>query len=414
VNRLREYRERYGWSQEELVAEIHRRAVQRGDPVAPGLDQPALSRHENGHKRPGPRNRDLYCLVYGATPAELGFVVALPDEKRDPEDVDRREFLVGAAGLVASAAVPGAPTKRLDRFDLERLRQNLTYLRRLDDQHGSAAVYAMTTRTFRRLRGLVEHARYDHATGLELRALIGSAASRVGWLEFDAGRHDDARRWYLEALQWAQLADADSVSIGTMASMSRQAADERRPRETLDLAAVAQRTAKATTPRLRSMLTAREALGHAQHSDAANTHAALGRARVHAETSHADDPLWLAFYGAADFARHEYHAALMLCDTAAAEDAARTALALSDPVAYPRNHALDLVNLAAILAQLGELDESAAVAMQAAGLIADVDSARVTRGLRDVAHRLEPHRRSPAVGSRLDAIHAALPARRSA
>ena len=182
MNRLREYRERYGWSQEELVAEIHRRAVQRGDPVAPGLDQPALSRHENGHKRPGPRNRDLYCLVYGATPAELGFVVALPDEKRDPEDVDRREFLVGAAGLVASAAVPGAPTKRLDRFDLERLRQNLTYLRRLDDQHGSAAVYAMTTRTFRRLRGLVEHARYDHATGLELRALIGSAASRVGGL----------------------------------------------------------------------------------------------------------------------------------------------------------------------------------------------------------------------------------------
>jgi transcriptional regulator with XRE-family HTH domain len=397
VNRLREYRERYGWSQEEVVAEIHRRAVERGDPVAPGLDQPALSRHESGQKRPGPRNRELYCLVYGATPAELGFLVALPGETRDPEDVDRREFLVGAVGLVASAAVPGAPPQRLGKSDLEQLRQNLTYLRRLDDQHGSAAVHAMTTRSFRRLRGLVEQARYDHPTGQELRALVGEAASRIGWLDFDAGRHEDARRWYLEAMHWAQLADADS--IGAMASMARLAADDRQPRETVDLAAAAQRSAKPTTPRLRSMLAAREALGHAQHRDAASTHAALSRARAHAETSHTDDPIWLAFYGPSDFARHEYHAALTLGDTAAAEDAARTALSLGDPVAYPRNHALDLVNLAAALAQLGEVDQSAAVATQAVGVVADVDSGRVMRGLRDVVGRLEPHRANPDVGA---------------
>jgi hypothetical protein len=36
VNRLREYRQNYGWTQAEVVAEIHRRAVERGDPVAQG------------------------------------------------------------------------------------------------------------------------------------------------------------------------------------------------------------------------------------------------------------------------------------------------------------------------------------------------------------------------------------------
>jgi transcriptional regulator with XRE-family HTH domain len=73
VNRLREYRERYGLTQDEAVAAIHRRALERGDPVVPGLDQTALSRHENGHKRPTPYYQALYCEVYGASPVELGF-----------------------------------------------------------------------------------------------------------------------------------------------------------------------------------------------------------------------------------------------------------------------------------------------------------------------------------------------------
>jgi hypothetical protein len=50
VNRLKQYRKRYGLSQPEAVAEIRRRARERGDIAVPGLDRPALSRHENGHK----------------------------------------------------------------------------------------------------------------------------------------------------------------------------------------------------------------------------------------------------------------------------------------------------------------------------------------------------------------------------
>jgi hypothetical protein len=131
----------------------------------------------------------------------------------------------------------------LGQSDVERLRENLTYLRRLDDRHGSAAVYEMTAHTFRRLRGLVERARYDEPTGQGLRAPVGETASRIGWLDFDAGRHEDARRWQLEALSWAQLADADSVRIGAMAAMARLTADDCRPRQAIDLATAAQRTA---------------------------------------------------------------------------------------------------------------------------------------------------------------------------
>lgn len=410
MNRLRQYRERYGWSQEELVAEIHRRALQRGDPVVPGLDQPALSRHENGHKRPGPRNRDLYCLVFGATPAELGFCLALPGQERNDEAVDRREFLAGAAGFAASIALPDLPPPtRLGEGDIERLRHTVSHLYKLDDLHGAGSVYSLTTRTFNRLRNLTERASYNPTTGQAIRELAALTAEHAGWLAFDAGQHDEARRWWLESMHWARLADADSVSVMTMASMSIQASDQGYSREAINLATAAQRTAKRTaTPRLTSVLLAREALGHAGDGNATYARTALRHARGFVDQTHDDDPSWITVSWPANFASNECRIALILGDAVAAQDAARTALALNDPIAYPRNHALYMVQLADVFAQRGKIEESVAVAKRAIDAAADIDSRRVTRGLRDVAQRLEPHRASAAVGPQLDAIHAAL------
>jgi transcriptional regulator with XRE-family HTH domain len=398
VNRLREYRERYGWTQAEVVAEIHRRAVQRGDPVVPGLDQAALSKHENGHKWPGPRNRALYCDLYGADPAELGFRVALPGEKDEHEDVDRREFLTGLTGFVASSSLaPPVPKRRLGSEDVARLQRSVTQLYALSEQHGEGTVYVPTTRVFQRLRELVERAGYDAETGRALRELAGQTARRMGSLEFHAGRHDDARRWWLEALHWARLAESDLVTAGTMASMAVQAADRHRPHEAIDLATTAQRTAGRASPRLKSMLLTREALGHAGAGDATSARAALCRARGLADRPCDDDPRWLNYYGLAEFTCYEYRVALILGDRAAAEDAARATVALSDPVAYPRDYALDLIHLADVLAQRRKIDESAAVATRAADAAAHVDSGRVTRGLRGVARQLSPYRGAAGV-----------------
>jgi transcriptional regulator with XRE-family HTH domain len=400
VNRLREYRERYGLTQDEAVAAIHRRALERGDPVVPGLDQTALSRHENGHKRPTPYYQALYCEVYGASPVELGFRLALPGETRNHEDVDRREFLAGAAGLVATAALPSAPGRKVGHADVVHLRQSVLSLYDLSEQHGEDAAYRLTTRLYGRLRGLVDRASYDQPTGRALRELAGEVARRIGSINSHAGQHDEARRWQLEAMHWARLADADWITVGTLANMARLASEQRRPREAIDLAVMAQRTAgPAATPRLKSMLLVREALGHAGAGDATSARATLRKAGGLADQPrHDDDPRWLNYYGLADYACFEHRAALMLGDDAAAEEGARTAQAMGDPVAYPRDHALDLVNLAAVLAQRRKIDESAAVALQAAIAAASLDSRRVTRGLHGVARRLAPFKAEPGVG----------------
>jgi hypothetical protein len=369
--------------------------------VLPALDQPSVSRHESGHTRPGPRARALYCDLFGATPADLGFRVALPAAKSDDEDVNRREFLTGAAGLAASAALPALPAPRLDHADIARFRESVNALDRLGDQLGGArAVYQLTVRLFDRLRGITERTSYKPATGRALRELAGLTADNAGWLAFDANRQDDARRWWLEAMHWARFAESDSVSIVVMAALARQASDQGRPREVIDLATAAQRTAgRAATPRLMSVLLGREALGHAGAGDAPSARAALRRARSLASRTRDDgEPTWLDLYKPGGLASHEHRAALMLGDLAAAEDAARRTLALTDPITYPRNRALDLVNLADVLVQRGEIDESAAFATQAAVAAADLESGRVTRGLRDVAGRLEPHRDNADVG----------------
>ena len=133
----------------------------------------------------------------------------------------------------------------------------------------------------------------------------------------------------------------------------------------------------------------REAQGHAGQGDAARTHAVLRRARNLAERSrHDDDPAWIDLYGPAEFASHERRAALLLGDMAATEEAARAALALSDPVAFPRNHALYLTYLADVLVRRRELDEGATIARQATVAAAGLDSARVTRQLQAVTQRL--------------------------
>jgi hypothetical protein len=55
------------------------------------------------------------------------------------------------------------------------------------------------------------------------------------------------------------------------------------------------------------------------------------------------------------------------------------------------------VHLADVLAQRRKIDESAAVASQAATAAANVDSGRVKRGLHGVARRLAPFKDEPAV-----------------
>ncbi len=120
---LRAYRLHHGLTQTQVVAEIYKRAVARGD-KKPGLDPCAVSRHENGNKRPSPYYQKLYCEVYEASPAELGFLPVRPGGDAEPElnisydmPLDPADVLAMTRTPVsAQASVLDAP-QQLEGFD---------------------------------------------------------------------------------------------------------------------------------------------------------------------------------------------------------------------------------------------------------------------------------------------------------
>lgn len=383
-----------------------------------GYSQSTISRIESGRQHAN----DMTVLsaageLLGIPPAMLGLAAVpggpgVPGQAFTPpgsgavrrDDVNRIEFL----GLVASTAagsVLGHQTERrqLGSSDVRILRSDLRRLYELDDQHGGGDVYSLAARTAGTVRRAVDQATYRAATGRALWSMVGELTEHVGWLAYDGERHDEARRWWLEALHVARLLDDGRVEAVVMASMSLQASRRGTGREAVELARVAQKAARHWgTPRLRSLLFAREALGHARVRDTVSTLRALRRADVELGRGRADDdPLWLDFYGEADLHWHRMLAALDRQDLAEAEHAIRAALAAVG-ASFPRNHALYLTDLADVLIARGQLDEGVSVASRAVSRASDLGSRRVDREVDGVRRRLAPYWRLPEVRAFLE------------
>src|SRR5690348_17855539 len=106
---LRLQRRLRGWSQEDVAAGLCRVANSLGESEL-GVDATMVSRWERGTRRPRPRYVRLLCQLFEVPAEQLGIV---DDELAGPvpedDDVERRDFIQGLAGLLAAAAVPAAP-----------------------------------------------------------------------------------------------------------------------------------------------------------------------------------------------------------------------------------------------------------------------------------------------------------------
>ena len=137
--------------------------------------------------------------------------------------------------------------------------------------------------------------------------------------------------------------------------------------EAVELAQAATATAKnGGTPKLLSLLAAREAIGHAQAGDSAAAVSSIARARHWLDQGEQSaDPFWLSFYGPADLAAHETITALLMRNGKLAETSARAALADVDATSFARNHVLRTVRLGSVLTQVGQFDEAINVTSRA-------------------------------------------------
>lgn len=318
------------------------------------------------------------------------------DGQEDP--MRRRDLLQGMAGIAAALALPsgmGGDRPHISRGDVTACQASLDRLYSLDSEMGGGHVAAINEKLIARIRDVMGRAQFAPRAEDGLSAVLAGAMENAGWLAYDDGRHDDARRWWLECLHAADLGGHTPVKTVTLASMAVQACTLGRGGEAVQLAHAAARDTTATR-KVQSLLAAREAWGHAVLGDRAAAVAGFTRAEQLLHDS-PDDPGWVLFFGPADLASHRTQAAIRAGDLPEAERAARAAVGAPDAGRWPRNRAMYQARLGAVLAKRGAIDEAIHAATPAVAAAGTLASARMRdRVTKTVRHIAEHHTYRPA------------------
>jgi transcriptional regulator with XRE-family HTH domain len=382
-------REAHGWNQHELA----RRS---------GYSQPTISRLERGVGRVA---RDVTVLsdlaaALGVPPGVLG---VLPRLEKAPtlDGVDRRAFLTSTITVAVAAMLPQpvATPGRIGAVDVAQCRAGLRRLFQLDDHYGGGTVYEIAAEMAGRLQDALRRGVYGRDVEQDLQAVAASTMEHAGWLAYDAGRGDAAKRWWLETCHLTDIANLPDARVAALTSMALHATTSGAPRDAVKLIGAARSQAgHRASPTLLSLLAAREAVALAQMRDASSAKAAVATAKRELESTAAGgDPLWLEFWNTADLACHETRVALALGDGWRAEHAARTAVRESDKLLFPRNHMIYQLRLGRVLTRTSQLDEAVAVigdALRNPQMLGS--SKRIGSDLAVTLDLLEQHNHAPA------------------
>jgi hypothetical protein len=318
-------------------------------------------------------------------------------QERKVKNVNRKNFIAGLAATVAAPALLLSPyiPARVGAADVARFRRKQIQLYELDDHYGAAdEVYGLTVKLLGRLQQILASSSYSPEVGDQFRTIAGQVMEHAGWLAYCAGQDYDARYWWLEALHIARMANDPQVEVVVLASMSHAASRYGRGREAVDLATRAAQIVNRNrpSPRLLSLLAAREALGHAHTGNDSATRRALDLAGTDLHRGpHDDDPAWLEFWGPSDLACYVSTTARQLGDLTTAEHSAREAVITVDATHYPRNLALYQIDLAGILVAQRNLDEGIPLVATAALQATDIHSKKLVDGVRTIVRDLRTH-----------------------
>ncbi len=320
---------------------------------------------------------------------------------------DLLKGLSGAAALVGFSLAGDDEDNPLAADDFGRigeahaaqLEETPQHLYKLDYRYGGDTLCDQAAAQLQRASRLLNRGTYGDAVGQRLQVAMGELGICAGWLAFDAGRQDQARYCYTEALAAARMADHQELEVHVLANMSMQAVALDRPREGLRLAEAAQRTAQGwATPTLTSLLAVREARAWAKLREGQNAEQSMSLARKSFETRdpQEDNPVWIAFFDHAELNGNEGVCQLDLGKPNRATDLLKEACD-GQRDSFVRNRSLYTVRLALSYVARRDISAACELAQTALTLVAnEVTSTRTLNELRDLRRRLGAFRNSPA------------------
>lgn len=412
-----------------------------------GIEQDRISRFERGEYR----LRDIETVARIAT--RLGIPPMLLGFDADPTNVDRtetedtgevesvlrRNFSWTAIGLVLGLGATALDVERLARLlptdstepagrigtaDVAAIERATELLRRMDYSSGGDSCRSAIVS---RLRSVLPLLDAEGSPEVRDRLLVATAdlGRAAAWSSYDAGRHDEARRLFLLALEVIQHAEHPSAADLTaflLTSMTNQALDLGQPREGLSLIQLAYGTAarrgQPLSASTASYLASYQAWCQAAQGDVQGCDRALGQSTEHFTAADPNTATpWAVHLTAAEFNCRHGHALYTLAQTTAdPKYAARAVLLLQQavdgfgPDDLARRRAINLTYLAGAHVLAGDLDTAAGTAHRAVNEITTLASPRAYDRLRTLDTVLTPHTTTPVISEVRREIRTALTA----
>lgn len=193
---LRARREHHGWTKTQLDARLRRAARARGET----LPQPEslarmLSRWENGHSAVGALYQQLFCDVYGCSPAELGFI-------EEPETVEPEPMEELAAELARASSV--------DAEVVRLLQAQTESIRRLDVLQGAQLIRDQMRAHIAHIEDLTRHAVRPGIRRM-LAKVLADTSALAGWQALDVGAPRESWEYFERAKSAAREAEDPSL-----------------------------------------------------------------------------------------------------------------------------------------------------------------------------------------------------------
>jgi hypothetical protein len=401
------------------VAVGMQRVFARAGRKVPPLDKGFVYRWEAGA---GISDRYLWalCVLFDATPAELGFP-GRPDARRhddrllapmEERNVPTRRDMFRAAGAIGTAmAVPEWAHRLADQIGRALEDRKLIDLPLLAD-------FTTATGAFRQrfaheppaeLLGPVKQHLVEVASLLErphlrmhhrqLCVIAGRLAGLAGRLSVDLNDHRSAHAYFQTGLRVAQEADDRPLTAYLLEATTWLPANSRPQVKAAILEHASQLAATATASE-RGFMASRTAQEHAEAGNAGAAMRWLEQAEAATQEltrdGSADGSGWESQWNESYLLRYEGNVQLNLGDGARAKQLLHEA-SRRMPASAVRSHSILMPDLAGAYVQEGEPEEACRIAADGIELVAEMPATAALTGLRRLRANLRPVERLSAV-----------------
>lgn len=310
---------------------------------------------------------------------------------------------LGINGPLHDALTAPESPRHVGMEHVDLLQTAIEELEARDAQAGGDTLCDVAASLHERAISWLQDSSYTPEVGDALQAVVGELGAWLGWMSFDADRHDRARRAWQDTLLIARMTDDHPLEVQVLVYMCLQSLRQGRPREALQIARTAERIAEGwATPRLHALIKLRIGLAHA----ATGNEPGLGRALSAAQHwfsqgPRADDPLFINFVTTQELTGIAATSYVDLAKTDATSHRHRRRLEKAcglyqdvidspDPV-WRRNSAFYAARLADARFRMGDVAGASEVGLSTLPKAAALNSRRVRRALSDLRNRLDSH-----------------------